>query len=281
MPPQVLIDFQNDHGQGVVDVVLKDKKEAYLTIGGETAFRTGYDLCDTCSYVFRKVMPAQSLTEGTDDKLAQRVSTVLKDVRQMPDSALLAHLGTIFARGTFSVALVSLTPQLTMPGDSKDYFANEAVATWGLDPYFGVPESPRTPYYRLGSAPLGEVSHGGKLLGVALGAPLYPPTQGAMNRQDVIRNYRSVLRGGTENPTALALGLVEDRGPAVWGDPAPEYSRHLIVTLYILDGHHKIAAAAAENLPLQFLVFLAHSHLGRDWRQAVDAGLGFLRVISA
>jgi hypothetical protein len=168
-----------------------------------------------------------------------------------------------------------------MPGDPKDYFANEAVATWGLDPYFGVPESPRTPYYRLGSAPLGEVSYGGKLLGVALGAPLYPPTQGAMNRQDVIRNYRSALRGGTESPTALTLGLVEDRGPAVWGDPAPEYSRHLIVTLYILDGHHKIAAAAAENLPLQFLVFLAHSHLGRDWRQAVDAGLGFLRVISA
>ena len=52
MPAEVLAEFQNERGQSVVDVVLKDTKETYLTIGGETAFQTGYDLCDTCSYVF-------------------------------------------------------------------------------------------------------------------------------------------------------------------------------------------------------------------------------------
>jgi hypothetical protein len=50
----------------------------------------------------------------------------------------------------------------------------------------------------------------------------------------------------------------------------------LIVTLYILDGHHKVSAAATEHVPLQFLVFFPHSHLGRDWRSTVDAGLAFL-----
>jgi hypothetical protein len=281
MPSEVLAEFQNERGQSVVDVVLKDKKEVYLTIDGETAFQTGYDVCDTCSYVFRKVVPAQRLTDGATGELARQLSIALKDVRHMPDAAMLADLGTIFAPGTYSVALVRLTPELTMPGDPKDYFAKEAIATWGLDPYFGVPVSPRTPYYRLGTTPLGDVSYGGNLLGVALGVPLYPPTQKVMNRKEVIGKYRSILRDRSENPTAFALGLVEDRGPAVWDEPAPEYSRHLIVTLYILDGHHKVSAAAAEHVPLQFLVFFPHSHLGRDWRSGVDAGLAFLGAISA
>jgi hypothetical protein len=226
-------------------------------------------------------MPAQTLAEGSNKELAQQLSIALKDVRHMPDAATLAALGTIFAPGLYSVALMRLRPELTLPGGPKDYFANEAVATWGLDPYFGVPESPRTPYYRLGTAPLGDVSYGGKMLGVALGVPLYPPTQKVMNRQEVIDTYRNTLHEGSENPTAFALGLVDDRGPAVWDGPAPEYSRHLIVTLYILDGHHKVAAAAAEHVPLQFLVFFPHSHLGRDWRPVVDAGLAFLGAMSA
>jgi hypothetical protein len=279
MPVEVR-DYSNDRGQGIVDVVLKDRKEIYLTIGGETAFQTGYDLCDTCAYLFRKVVPAQKLSDGATEEVAHRLSSLLRDMRHIPDSSTLQEFGAILAPGMYSAALVRLTPELTMPGDSKDYFANEAVATWGLDPYFGVPESPRTPYYRLGTTDLGKVRYGGKLLGVALGVPLYPPTQEAMMSEEVIGQYRDALRDDRAQPTVFALGLADDRGPAVWKEPAPEYTRHLIVTLYILDGHHKVAAAAREHRPLQFLAFLPHDHLGRDWHEVVKGGVTFLERIS-
>jgi hypothetical protein len=108
---------------------------------------------------------------------------------------------------------------------------------------------------------------------------MYPPTQLVMNRADVIDAYRATLRTGDERPTALGLGLADDRGPATWNDQ-PECSRHLVVTLHLLDGHHKVAAAAAEHVPLQFVVFLPHDHLGRDVREVVNRGKELLRSLS-
>ena len=69
----------------------------------------------------------------------------------------------------------------------------------------------------------------------------------------------------SSRPNVLALGLVDDRGP----DAQPDYTRHLVVTLYILDGHHKIAAAAQAALAMQFLILLPHTFLGRASRGLV------------
>ena len=170
---------------------------------------------------------------------------------------------------------------MVMPGGDEDYFAREAVATWDVDPYFGVGHSPETPYYRLGAADLGVVDYGSKRLGVVLGVPLFPPTQRLMNRRDVVDQYRAVLREGTARPTVLAVGLADDRGPATWEESPPEFSQHLIVTLYILDGHHKIAAAAAERLPIQFLAFLPHKYVEADWSKPVTAGVDLLTRIAS
>lgn len=73
MSIEVLESFENDGGQRVVDFLINKEKEVYLTIGGETAFLTGYDLCDTCRDVFRKVLSAQSLKDGVSEDLALRL----------------------------------------------------------------------------------------------------------------------------------------------------------------------------------------------------------------
>jgi hypothetical protein len=52
------------------------------------------------------------------------------------------------------------------------------------------------------------------------------------------------------------------------------------VTLYILDGHHKIAAAAQAALAVQFLIFLPHTFLSRDQRKLVERGVTFLQGIA-
>jgi len=80
----------------------------------------------------------------------------------------------------------------------------------------------------------------------------------------------------SSRPNVLALGLVDDRGP----DAQPDYTRHLVVTLYILGGHHKIAAAAQAALAMQFLILLPHTSLGRASRGLVDRGVTFSQGIA-
>ena len=91
-------------------------------------------------------------------------------------------------------------------------------------------------------------------------------------------SYREALRTKSSRPTVLARGLVGDRGPANW-DAQPDYTRHLVVTRYILDGHHKIAAAAQAGLAVQFLIFLPHTFLGRNQQELVDRAVTFLQGI--
>jgi hypothetical protein len=231
------VEFDNTRGDGVVQLVLTEDKAIYLTVGGVNAYQTGFWICDTCRYIFSKVMGAQQLTEGVPAETAAEISAMLRDVQGMPDEAVLTDIARVLMPGSYSVVLTSLEAHLVMPGQPEDYFAAEAVATWGVDPYFGVGHSPETPYYRLGTRDLGRVEYGGKRLGVVLGVPLFPPTQKYMNNQDTVSEYRKLLAAGETQPTVLALGLVDDRGPATWEQPTPEYTRHLIVTLYVLDGH--------------------------------------------
>ncbi len=134
MPHELVAEYDNASGQGVVEVVSKGRDEVYLTIGGETAYRVGNGLCDTCDYIFEKVYPAQSLREGTGKDDARKLAEILKNLERLPDDETLATIGKVFAPGPYSVMLVRLTPRLAIPGDGSDYFAREAIDTWGVGP---------------------------------------------------------------------------------------------------------------------------------------------------
>jgi hypothetical protein len=250
-----------------------------VTIGGETAYKGPYDRCETCAYLFVKVRSAQSVPEGAGKDDAGKLAELLRNLQRLPDEETLATIGRVFAPGMYSVMLLCLAPRLALPGDRSDYFAHEVVDTWGVNRFSGVADSPLTPYYRLGTQAFGDVWYGGKRLGVVLGAPLYPPTEATMMDPEVVASYREDLRSNRARPTVLALGLVDDRGPATW-HTQPTYTRHLIVTLYILDGHHKIAAAAQAALAVQFLIFFPHTFLGRDWQEYVERAVTFLQDIA-
>jgi hypothetical protein len=83
----------NRDGTSVVDVVRPSEgSQVFLTIGGETAFQTGWDICDTCRYIFSKVHGAQRLTDGASREVADELSVALRDVRTMPDVETLGSL---------------------------------------------------------------------------------------------------------------------------------------------------------------------------------------------
>jgi len=266
--------FANDAGTGVVHFEFSEPLERHLMIGDDPAYLVKDTGCDTCRYVFTKVMPGQHLNDALPEGTYRQLSNLLSNMTSMPSTEILARIGSVLPRGDYSIALSAFVPLLVIPGGEDDYFSEEAVATWGLDPYFGIGHCPQTPYYRLAHRDMGAVEYGGKRLGVALAVPLFPPT--LMSRRGTVETYGATFRDGQASPTVLAIGLVDDRGPAHWLDTAPIYSRHLIVTLYVLDGHHKLLAAADEGVPIQFLSFFPRSIKFLVDADIVDRGLEML-----
>ena len=274
MPSSAVRRFANDAGSGIVHFEFSAPLEWHLMIGNDPAYLTKDTGCDTCRYIFTKVMPGQHLSDAVPEGSYRQLSDLLTNLTSLPDDMILAKIGSVLPRGDYSVLLSFFAPELVVPGGEDDYFSEEAVATWGLDPYFGIGHCPQTPYYRLAERDLGAVEYGGKRLGVALAVPLFPPT--LMSRQGAVQDYRAALGEGRMSPTVLAIGLVDDRGPAVWSEPAPIYSRHLIVTLYVLDGHHKLLAAADERAHIQILSFFPRSIERLVDAEMVDRGIEML-----
>lgn len=67
----------------------------------------------------------------------------------------------------------------------------------------------------------------------------------------------------------------------MWTVEHPPFHRHLIATLWLLDGHHKVAAASGAGLPLQFLVLLPRTYLGRAEWGLVSEGVDLLERVAA
>jgi hypothetical protein len=124
--------------------------------------------------------------------------------------------------------------------------AEEQVTTWGLDAFWGLPHYPRTPYYRTYKAPVGADAHLYEFV-----APMVPPSWN--DRQRVSLYAASLAAGAT--PTAVAVSILDVCAPAV--DHGVDYHAHWALTHFLLDGHHKIHAAAEAARPLQLLSLLS------------------------
>ncbi|MBE9002065.1 hypothetical protein IQ274_28640 [Nostoc sp. LEGE 12447] len=68
-------------------------------------------------------------------------------------------------------------------------------------------------------------------------------------------HYQDEIAHGGQ-PTAFAVSVLDVKQPAVWEDN-PEITEHWCLAHYLLDGHHKIYAAAQTNKPLNLVSFLA------------------------
>jgi len=64
MSHELVAEYDNASGQGVVEVVSNDEREVCVTIGGEAAYKGPFDGCETCAYLFEKVHSPQSPPEG-------------------------------------------------------------------------------------------------------------------------------------------------------------------------------------------------------------------------
>jgi hypothetical protein len=214
----------------------------YLTLRDRRAFEIG-NLCNTCSFWFERL-------EGANDKvdvgaLADRLAVGLTSLEDEVTSALLKLVPV----SEYRVALLRISPRLVVPGDESDYFCHEQLENDGIDGFWGLPHSPRVTYYR--PAARWDVSMGssdGHAFDFVV--PMFP--ENWLNRAR-LEFYHAALANGIA-PTAVSLSLLDVKRPAMEGED------HWCMAHYLIDGHHKVASAAATGMPITLLSFIALDH---------------------
>jgi hypothetical protein len=152
----------------------------------------------------------------------------------------------LLPEGQYQPLLLQVEPRLIFPAKSGDYFAEEQVATWGLESFWGLPVYPRTPYYRTFETAVDADAHLYEFV-----VPMVPQS---WNVRDRVSAYAAELASGA-TPTAVAVSILDVCAPAV--EQGPDYYTHWALTHFLLDGHHKMQAAAEIGRPVQLLSLLA------------------------
>lgn len=211
-----------------------------LSIGGKAGFELSY-WCGTCPFLFERQIGANQ--RFSVPELSDRLTAGLQSI----DAEIVEVFGSLLPPGRYRPILLTVTPRLTLPVKERDYFSEDQVQTWGVEPFWGLPKYPRTPYYRTFQTVRDERSHFYEFV-----VPMVPPS---WNERERVAEMQGLLRS-SDLPTAVAVSLLDVCAPAV-ALPGTEWYEHWCLTHFLLDGHHKIEAAEAEGTSLRLLSLLS------------------------
>lgn len=211
-----------------------------LQLDGRDAFELSL-WCGTCPFLFKRLEGANDhlSLETMQEHLAEGVADLDEDV--------IRAFAALLPSATYLPLLLTIEPRLINPSHPGDYFAEEQVATWGIDTFWGLPEYPHTPYYRTFETRVAEDAHLYEFV-----VPMVPPS---WNRAETVTDYRQRL-DMSSTPTAVAVSTLDVCAPAV-DDESSDWYWHWGLSHFLLDGHHKLQAAAEEGTQLQLLSLLS------------------------
>jgi hypothetical protein len=197
--------------------------------------------CGTCPFVFKRL-------EGSNETvslahLERQLATGIEGLEE----DVINRFAALLPVGNYVPLLLSVRPRLVRPLEGGDYFAEEQVATFGINGFWGLPEYPQTPYYRTYETPVDLDAHLFEFI-----VPMVPPS---WNDRARVEEHRRRLTSSS-HATAVAVSLLDVCQPAV-DHESRDYFAHWALTHFLLDGHHKVEAAAEAEKPLQLLSLLS------------------------
>lgn len=213
----------------------------YLFMSGKPAFELSL-WCGTCPFLFERKEGANGTLSSESERLKE-LEQPLSDVE--PD--VLAAFSPLLPEGDYLPLLLEVRPALVAPNDERDYFTHEQVATWGVDSFWGLPENPRSFYYRTFETRVTADEHLYEFV-----VPMVPP---GWNDEERVAEYAQSMEQG-QVPTAVALSTLDVCQPAM-DDDSTDYYVHWGLTHFLLDGHHKFEAAARTGWPVRLLALLS------------------------
>jgi hypothetical protein len=117
----------------------------------------------------------------------------------------------------------------------------------GVDGFWGLPHYPKAVYYRTHECEIDRRAHLFEFV-----VPMVPPSWNDAARVD---EHRARLRAST-SPTAVAVSTLDVCRPAVERPERDDFA-HWCLTHFVLDGHHKLEAAATDDRVLRLLSLLS------------------------
>lgn len=213
----------------------------YLFLEGRPAFELSL-WCGTCPFLFERKEGANSTLSGVRERLEE-----LEGPLGSVSEGIIQSFDSLLPSGEYLPLLLEVRPEQVAPNDERDYFVHEQVDTWGVDSFWGLPEDPRSYYYRTFETHVESNEHLYEFV-----VPMVPPS---WNDRKRVADYRDLMRGGAV-PTAVALSTLDVCQPAT-DDDSIDYYAHWGLTHFLLDGHHKMEAAAEVGAPLQLLAFVS------------------------
>lgn len=192
--------------------------------------------CGTCPFLFERLEGASKTLSMGD--MANRLAEGLDGI----DEEIVGKFGSLLPRGEYVPLLLELRPRLVRPSDPDDYFSREQVETRGIDAFWGLPEYPRTPYYRTFETPVDAEAHLYEFV-----VPMVPPSWNDVAQVAVFAEHLD----SSSKPTAVSVSTLDVCAPAV--DDGLDWYAHWGLTHFLLDGHHKMQAAAERERPLRML----------------------------
>lgn len=217
-----------------------------LVLDGKPAFERSF-WCGTCGFLFRRLEGATGTLSPWDaaDRLADRLADPDEAGNGTLDETVLQVFGSLLPEGDYLPLRFPVEPTLVVPGQEGDYFTGEQVTTWGVNAFWGLPESPRTPYYRTFETAVGDAAHLYEFV-----VPMVPPS---WNDQARVAEY---ARQGERGRAVVAVSTLDRCLPAT-DTEATDYHEHWCLTHFLLDGHHRTQAAASTGRALPLLSLLA------------------------
>lgn len=212
----------------------------FLSVHDKRSFELGF-WCGTCPFLFER------LSGATETLSIDALQDLLNDGISDVDEAVVKGFSALLPKGRYQPLLLEIEPTLVYPMSPGDYFAEDQVATWGINPFWGLPDNPRTPYYRTDTRSIDDQNRLFEFV-----VPMVPPT---WNDQDRVEFHAKRLEISDE-PTCVALGLLDVRQPAV-SSATQDGLTHWTLTHFLLDGHHKIEAAAKAGARLRLLTLIS------------------------
>lgn len=207
-----------------------------LTLHGLSVFELSL-WCGTCPAIFSKVSQPDAGGLGVANAALNAGLTGI-------DDEVVHAYGKVLPKSTYTVLLLELRPKLINPGGERDYFVQEQVTTWGIDPVIGSAEPAGSPYYRSFEAPVDAERHLYEFV-----VPMVPPS---WNDPDGVARYQQPQAGVL--PTAVAYTLLDVLAPAV--DEGEDWYWHWLLQHFLIDGHHKVEAAARFEQAVRLLAFV-------------------------
>jgi len=214
--------------------------DRYLAVDGKRAYHLG-NICQTCAFLFKRLDGANTSIEVESASEALRIG--VDEISNL----VVRQIGEQLPEGEYIACLAETDLELVAPGGNRDFFASEQIALHGVDSFWDLPHDPRIAYYRTGEERIGDHA-----MLYPFVVPMFPER---WLKADVIAKYTKQFEEGG-HPTAIAIAVMDVKGPSDGGEKSGPIHEHWAFTNFLIDGHHKAAAARRLGLPLRLLTFV-------------------------